>query len=222
MSIIHEALRKAELEKARPPVLEREPLPVDRIFEPVREIPQPKKEEKRTRYYEEPAQKPQSLMPMVLLTAGVVFFLALCVSLFLLFRGAGSKAAPVSAPAVQQQPSRPAPEIRKPELTVRQTPSEIQVSTVLPETQTASVTVPPPPVPILKKSMVKYGLFTPPPKKVEYRLLGIVSTDNARTAIINNRDIELGGTIEGAKVKAINSDSVVLEKKGKEFTLSLY
>ena len=76
------------------------------------------------------------------------------------------------------------------------------------------------PASAVKKSPEKRGLFNA--KKTEYRLMGIIVTDRSRTAVINNRDVEAGGTIDGAKVKTITSETVVLEKKGKEFTLSLY
>lgn len=228
MSIIHEALRKAELEKTKHPVPEPETVTIERIFEPVPLTPR-KKEEKTARH--DPKLRPtrKNFLPVVLIAAGVVLFLTFCFLAISLLRDADEKN-PVPAGRASAPGSIVMTQARFSSSPDAQSQSKVQIISVPQPEAKAQEPVLVPGIPIsqvqvapasaVKKSPEKRGLFNA--KKTEYRLMGIIVTDRSRTAVINNRDVEAGGTIDGAKVKTITSETVVLEKKGKEFTLSLY
>lgn len=70
-----------------------------------------------------------------------------------------------------------------------------------------------------------HRLVLPGGKKVatatRFSLSSIRISATRRTAVVNDRSVELGDTINGAKVVAINPSSVKLKKKGKVFSVKL-
>jgi len=70
-----------------------------------------------------------------------------------------------------------------------------------------------------------YALNIPGKKKVavetRFRLYMVQISASKRSAIINNRYVEMGGFVNGAKVIGIYPSSVKLKKKGKTFTIKM-
>ncbi len=54
------------------------------------------------------------------------------------------------------------------------------------------------------------------------KLQAIMISENHRSAIINNRRVNIGGEIEGARIISIDEGAVVLKSDGKLRTLKLY
>lgn len=54
------------------------------------------------------------------------------------------------------------------------------------------------------------------------RLQAIMISENHRSAIINDRRVNIGGEIEGARIISIDEGAVVLKSDGKLRTLKLY
>ena len=70
-----------------------------------------------------------------------------------------------------------------------------------------------PPAPLLRVSSRRQGPF---------HLTGISRSGSDWTAIINNELVRVGETVNGAEVKEIRSQEVILDFKGQTLTLSLY
>lgn len=69
-----------------------------------------------------------------------------------------------------------------------------------------------------------YRLVLPGGKKattVRYSLSSVRISSTRRSAIVNDRSVEAGDLINGAKVVAIYPSSVKLKKQGKTFTVRL-
>ena len=70
-----------------------------------------------------------------------------------------------------------------------------------------------------------YRLVLPGGKKAStksyYSLSSVQISKMRRTAIVNDRSVETGDVVNGAKVIAIYPSSVKLEKQGKTFTVRL-
>ena len=54
-----------------------------------------------------------------------------------------------------------------------------------------------------------------------YRLSSVYISTTRRTAVINDHTVEAGESVAGAKVIAIHSSAVTLQKQGKVFTVKL-
>ena len=61
----------------------------------------------------------------------------------------------------------------------------------------------------------------PEPAKAEFVLSGIIDDPKKPAAIINNDIVEVGGTVDGAKVIRIDSQGAILEKNNREISLTL-
>jgi len=70
-----------------------------------------------------------------------------------------------------------------------------------------------------------HRLFVPGQKKssvsVRYSVSMVQISSLRRTAIVNNRLVEVGDMVSGAKILGIYPSSVKLRKKGKTFTIKL-
>ena len=70
-----------------------------------------------------------------------------------------------------------------------------------------------------------YRLVLPNGKKglttTQYTLSSVRISSSRRTAIVNDHTVEVGNSVNGAKVIAIYPSSVELKKKGKVFTVRL-
>lgn len=70
-----------------------------------------------------------------------------------------------------------------------------------------------------------YRLALPGGKKVSttnyFKLSSVKISSSRRSAIINDRTVEVGENINGARVVAINSSTVKLKKQGKIFSIRL-
>ena len=58
-------------------------------------------------------------------------------------------------------------------------------------------------------------------RAVRYSLSSVRISSLHRSAVVNDRSVEQGDIINGAKVVAINPSSVKLKKQGKTFTVNL-
>jgi len=69
--------------------------------------------------------------------------------------------------------------------------------------------------------VVVQAAVPPEPAKSEFVLSGIIDDPKKPAAIINNEIVEVGGVVDGAKVIRIDSRGAVLEKNNLEISLSL-
>jgi type II secretory pathway component PulC len=68
-------------------------------------------------------------------------------------------------------------------------------------------------IPATKESQPSAGLY--------WQLSGIIYTNQSQVAIINEKPVQIGETIDNAKVISIDKDQVVLEADGVRMTLTV-
>ncbi|HNV86205.1 MAG TPA: hypothetical protein PKL97_04485 [Candidatus Omnitrophota bacterium] len=55
-----------------------------------------------------------------------------------------------------------------------------------------------------------------------FQVMGIVSEGENRSALINGQLVGVGDSVDGASVKAVEDNQVILEKGGRQFSISLH
>ena len=205
MSLVHEALQKAEREKQRklgtapsPPISHATPQPAPAVHQPVAAAPVPAVlHAATTPAVERPAERRGFLLPALVSFCG----LAAIVAIFLLVM-AGLRQ-PREQTSVPATPGAAAPTTKA---AVAATP---QPAVPQPTAAAAPANVPPPAAPVADES--------------KYKLSGIMKDpDGKPVAVLNGRVAYEGYYIDGATVKKIETDRAVLDVKGQELVLRLF
>ncbi len=206
MSLVHEALQKAEREKQRklgtapsPPISYAAPQPTPVVHQPVAATPVPAVIHAATTLaVERPAERRGFLLPALISFCG----LAAIVGIFLLVM-AGLR-------QPREQTSR-ARDTRVP---------------AVPTTKAAVVATPQPNVPPPTDSPAPANVPPTAASAVDeskYKLSGIMKDpDGKRVAVLNGRVAYEGYYIDGATVKKIETDRAILDVKGQELVLRLF
>jgi|GEM_PF-3512250 len=199
MSIIHEALRKAEVEKERDRSSVLETFSIDHVLDFSNRSPNP----------EAPAGSRRSLKSILGLS-GLFVLILLCylVASFVYqayVRRVSFQEDETSAlkPLRQLYHEKLAnPDVKKPVV------SEVVLEKPKPMRQMYHERLVGGPQPLRNEKM--------------FQLMGIVSDTDTRSALINGKLVGVGDDIEGASVKAVRENEVILEKQGRQFTISLH
>jgi hypothetical protein len=214
MSLVHEALQKAEREKQRklgmapsPPISHAAPHPVSTplVHAPVATAPMAPITHAFSHKPAAPVEEPQKtnnfLLPALI---GCVAIVAMIAMVFIVSNATSvlrqsRENPPVAASAV----SAPA---------AKSTAPAAPQSTAPPPTESAApanVAVPPSAAPVIDES--------------KYKLSGIMKDpDGKPVAVLNGRVAYEGSFIDGATVKKIETDRAILDVKGQEVVLRLF
>ncbi len=210
MSLVHDALQKAEREKMRKaglqpapapkpsqPFIPGRPPPGDSAPIPHSAVSQPKVDPFAALVLDAPAQKKSSpLLPMLI---GIVAMVALVAIAFLVTLAASNFSVSSSAgqPRTAAAPAAP----------VQPAPAHATAPPIAPATEPATAAAKPPP-----PGSVVSG----------FQLTGIMpNAEGQYLAIINGNIVSPSSAVDGATVKSIDRNAVTLDLNGKEIVLRL-